>query len=139
MKPTIILLALLITLPHLAEAADSSQAKELLGKTSGAPVPEPFDRLFKNERINVYVTGTGITVGAVVKDGILKSVQDGEIADPTVKVYVSQEGLTDVTTGKIGYRDLVAKGGVRVEGIGAFNSVKFAVMMFLARILLTLV
>ncbi|RLG39171.1 MAG: hypothetical protein DRN91_00590, partial [Candidatus Alkanophagales archaeon] len=98
-------------------------------------LPGFIRNFFGNERMNVYIDG--IVIGLVSKDGRIIEVKEGEISNPTVKVFVKKS-----TAGSIMHSDdpvtafqiALKYGEIRVEGVGTVNWVKYSVGNAIIRI-----
>ena len=98
-------------------------------------LPVFIRNFFGNERMNVYIDG--IVAGLVSKDGRIIEVKEGEISNPTVKVFVKKS-----TAGSIMHSDDPATafqialkyGEIRVEGVGVINWVKYSMANAFGRI-----
>jgi len=98
-------------------------------------LPSFIKNFFGNERMNVYIDG--IVVGLVSKDGRIIEVKEGEISNPTVKVFVKES-----TAGSIMHSDdpvtafqiALKYGEIRVEGVRVVNWVKYSMANVITRI-----
>jgi hypothetical protein len=87
-------------------------------------VPQVRD-LLANERINFHVEGMGC-VAIVNRDGVMESIEPGEMPDPTMNMYTDVETLEDIMTGETEPLDALKEGRIWYEGVGFFNWLRFA-------------
>ncbi len=89
-------------------------------------VPEVRDML-ANERINLHIEGVG-TFSIVNKDGEMQSIEEGEMADPTLNVNTDTETVMDVMSGKKQPADTIKDGSLSFAGVGLFNWLRFEIV-----------
>lgn len=89
-------------------------------------VPEVRDML-ANERINLHIESVG-TFSIVNKDGEMQSIEEGEMADPTLNVNTDTETVMDVMSGKKQPADTIKDGSLSFAGVGLFNWLRFEIV-----------
>lgn len=92
-------------------------------------VPNFLKMLFRNARINVYIDDKE-TLGIITKnDKITKFVQ-GEIENPTMKMYTDPETIYKVMEDPSFALEALNEGKIRYKGVGITNQVKVIIISF---------
>jgi hypothetical protein len=78
-----------------------------------------------NERINFYVEDMGC-VAIVNQDGVMQSIEPGEMPDPTMNMYTDTGTLEDIMTGETEPADALKEGRISYEGVGLVNWLRFS-------------
>ncbi len=97
--------------------------RQLYNDNIGA-VPQVRD-LLANERINFHVEGMGC-VAIVNRDGVMQSIEPGEMPDPTMNMYTDMETMENIMLGETEPLDALKEGRIWYEGVGFFNWLRFA-------------
>lgn len=85
--------------------------------------PQFLVNTFGNERINLYVNG--IVVYAVMVDGEMTEVGEGELDDQTMNVFASKETVEKLMREEIGIKEALDSGLIEYEGVGFGSKIKF--------------
>jgi hypothetical protein len=127
------------------ERADSSdeevltaQKKALLAKLDKVqeqPLPSLVATLFANERVNIHIDG-GYTVAAVLDDGEITRLEEGELYYATVNVYVHDAAITTMEKGDFDFLTAVDEGDISYEGVGFMKQAKLSMMTSMAKLFL---
>ena len=102
----------------------------------GEQVPSLVKDFFGNERVNLYVLmndGSVESFGVVMKEARIQSLTRSKLADPTLNVNVSEQAILNVLSASDTEQAFVQaiKGKhIQYEGVGFFNSLKFAFIDF---------
>ena len=91
-------------------------------------MPEVRD-LLANERINLNIEGFGV-FGIVNKDGMMESIQNGGLEDPTLNIDTDVETVLAMATGLKNPKDSLKDGSIRFTGVGFWNWLRFEVTKF---------
>lgn len=110
------------------EAALVDQASEM----EGQELPAVFRSLFKNERINVYISNDYV-VGAIVEDGKITTAEEGALEDPTIEVDVSRHVFEDMKDETFDIKESLNNGDIQYEGVGFWNKIRINIYGFVAR------
>ncbi|MBN2112386.1 hypothetical protein JW707_04790 [Candidatus Woesearchaeota archaeon] len=93
-----------------------------------APVISKF---FANERINLYIDGTGEVFFETV-NGVVGVIHEGFEPDHTLNMFTDSETVDMILAGEMSVEQALDEGRITYDGEGAFKSVKFgfAKLMF---------
>ena len=104
MKPALVLLLVLLTLPLALAEEDYTATVELLGQqVMGQELPPGIALLFGNQKMNVHVTLENkevLIVALVTEQGKIKSIGLAEAKEPTLDVYTTGQVLQDILNAK---------------------------------------
>ncbi len=82
-----------------------------------------------NERVNVYVQGSG-TYGVVTSGGRIASMQQGALDNPTMNVYSDADTVNAIANGQLSVDAALSQGKIRYEGVGFISSLKLDLASF---------
>ena len=105
--------------------------KELLGFAGN---------LIGNERINVYITkedNSTFIVGVVTEDKKIKSISEGEIEKPTLKVYTDEKTLNEIQFSDDNIKFLkkaIDEKKISYKAVGFGKKIKFGFMTFFGKL-----
>ncbi len=139
--PLIFLLALvLLAFPVSAENILFTEQLELLSaELTGKELPAPLGTLFGNQRVIVHlsVNGTEETLSLVTENNKVTSVTAGEVDNPTLRGWISEEALAEIINSKnpsLALQKSLDREEIRYEAVGFFNKIKFSVVSVFARL-----
>ena len=94
-------------------------------------MPDWIIGIFGNERIILYIEkedGSTLVMGLISKDGRITEIKEGEISNPTVKVFVKESTVRSImhSDDPVTALQIALKyGEIRVEGIGMLNWIRY--------------
>ena len=94
----------------------------------------PIGTLFGDEEVNIYVTldnGEELVVGLVTEDELIKSIEIGELSDPSLNVYTTEaviNGILVSSNSNNAIKSAFYSDEITYEGVGFFNTIKFAIL-----------
>lgn len=94
-----------------------------------------YSGFIANERVNCYVSNS--VFGLTIEDGKIANVIEGELSDPTIKVFVDDETLNRIIRSEdpaMAFKKSIALGKVRIEGVG-LNWFKYSALNFAIKVL----
>ncbi|NIS74276.1 MAG: hypothetical protein GTO08_03175, partial [Deltaproteobacteria bacterium] len=83
-----------------------------------------------NERINIFVDDE-IKGHIITQNSELVETGEDELDDATLNVYVGSETIQDLIDEETTFLDAFREGKIRLEGVGFFNALRFAIAQFL--------
>jgi len=96
-------------------------------------LPDALNSLFANERISLYFEGDYI-LGVAMEDGIISEIVEGEISDPSLNVYVSDNVFKAMNAQTFTLEAAIANGDIKYSGVGFGNKIKFGILSMLYNI-----
>ena len=132
-KKIIPVVLFLLLFSSLAFAENMGAEMEALNADlEGQVIPSPLDKLFSDERINIYFsmgTDEDVIMGLITSNNKFSSLSSGELEDPSLNVYVAEDVMAKIESsdnpGKV-LQTALKDGRIRYEAIGFFNKIKFA-------------
>ncbi len=133
MKKFIPVVLFLLLFSSLAFAESTgTEMKALNADLEGQAIPSPLDKLFSDERINIYFsmgTDEDLVMGLITSNSKFSSLSAGELEDPSLNVYVAEDVMAEIENsdnpGEV-LQTALKDGKIRYEAIGFFNKIKFA-------------
>ncbi|NOY11661.1 MAG: hypothetical protein GXO67_06210 [Archaeoglobi archaeon] len=119
---------------QLAVGDQEELVSEMYGVISGIDV----GKVVKDERMNWYITkddGSVVAVSVVISGGTVKDFRRGELPDPTMRVYTSEDVVRELLKTRdpeVLKRD-IGSGKIRLEGVGFASKIKAGIASFLTR------
>ncbi len=104
-------------------------------------IPAWISIFFGNERMNWYVEKENdetTILGLITREARIVEVVDGGVSRPSVKVYTSKETLDEILKSSdpgYAFKKAFDHGKIRIEGIGAFNSLKYFIATLMIKIM----
>lgn len=88
-------------------------------------LPSIISTLFANERLNIDL-GDGYKVLAVIEDGEITRLEEGELRYATVNVKVSDKVFDDIGSNIFSLEDSVKNKDITYQGVGIIRKAKFS-------------
>ncbi len=141
-KLMVLLIALMgiITLAGMASAQLIVDAATLNEKLAGNALPPGIGKFFNGEKVNLYIqmnAGQTVILGITAADNKIQGVQQGELENPALKIYASEEIITAILTSNdpgLALGKAFQGGQISYKGVGFKNKMKFAFLGTLARV-----
>lgn len=134
-------LSLVVLLAYFANAGFMEELIDLAeDELVGARLAGPIGGLFGNERVNLYVTleeGESVVIGIISENKKVVSFEEGELTDPTLNAYVTEEILTEIIDSDDSlqtFQEALEENEISYEAVGFSNKMKFGVSRFFFKI-----
>jgi len=122
----------LVLLSSFFVCAFPAEIEEEFYTLEGDEVPSEVNFLFGNQRMNIYVLqadGTEEDYSMITEEGVVVSVSDTELEDPTLTVHTFESSIELLMTSEdqfATFQELLETGAISYEAHGFFNSLKFS-------------
>ena len=103
-------------------------------------IPDWIIGILGYERIILYIEkedGSTLVMGLISKDGRITEIKEGEISNPTVRVFVKESTIRSIMHSDdpvTAFQIALKYGEIRVEGVGTVNWIKYSMTSVLGRI-----
>jgi hypothetical protein len=138
-KLFLVLMFLLFTISlTFAQEIDDEILK--LQELQGQEIPGIAGRLFGNERINLYVDlndGTRETITILTKKKIFISLEKGELENPTLIVYTTEQTLRELQNSENilqTFETYLKNGDISYQALGIGKKIKFGFLKILGKV-----
>ena len=134
MKKIILALFVMIILSSLSTLAFADLTADITAVNKemvGQELPGSLGKFLGNDNINVYIkmaSGEEKILGVSIKDKKITTFELGELVQPSLKAYLSEEALNQVFYSKTPVATinrLLKEGRVTYEAVGFKNKIKF--------------
>jgi len=106
--------------------AQKQAVVSILDALENQELPEIVKTLFGNERINIDL-GDGYMIAAVLEDGNIVRLEDGELRYATINVKVSDEVFFDIQEKQFDLNNSLESGDISYEGVGFIRQAKLGI------------
>jgi hypothetical protein len=134
-----ILLLLILSSFSLAQGM-MSEIEAINSDLEGKEIPSPLDKLFSDERVNIYFDvgeEEDVAMGLITSNGMFSSLKAGELEDPSLNVYIAADVVSEIETadnpGEV-FQAALKDGRISYEAVGFFNKIKFAAVNLVTKI-----
>lgn len=103
---------------------DITKFVDLYNKNIGE-LPKFFVSLFKKEKIDLYVDSELVFGFKTNEDGKIIETFKGGIGRPTLNIYITEDTLDELLSGKINFEKALMNGDMKYSGVGFFNKAKY--------------
>lgn len=96
-------------------------------------------RLFGNERMNIHVAledKEEVVIGMVTAKGVVTNVENGELPNPTLNVYVAQETIQKIMTSDNSlntFQEALQNKEITYQAVGLRKKIKFGFLSLVVR------
>lgn len=131
MKKLILALFVMIILSSLAFADLNADITAVSKEMVGQELPGSLGRFMGNDNINVYIkmaSGEEKVLGISIQNKKISKFEIGELAQPSLKVHLSEETLNEIFYSKTpiaAMNRILKEGKVTYEAVGFKNKIKF--------------
>jgi len=134
------MMVLLLVGISAAETDVLDEMEKMMEEMEEQEIPPPLGTVFGNEKINIHFSlddgGTEV-LGLLTENKKIRSVDEKELANPSLNVYLSEEVLKDIYNSdnpSKAFKKALDEKKITYKAVGIFNKLKFGVVLIFAKI-----
>lgn len=137
----IIIFSLILVIMFSFSVIGANNIDSLTNELKGKEIPAPLGTLFGDERINLHFdleNGEELILGLVTEDDKFKSLEVGELEEPSLNVYTTEAIIKEIENSNnppLTLKTALEEGTITYKAVGFFNKIKFAVLSVVIKFL----
>ena len=134
------LLFLIVFGPIAFAEGMGTEMQAINAELEGQEIPSPLNKLFSDERINIYFAMAGeedVVMGLTTSNGKFSRLSAGELENPSLNLYIAEDVASEIENSENPGGTLqtaLENGRIRYEAVGFFNRIKFTAINLMIKV-----